>query len=82
MKKTFTEFQSGLVNFQEADVWYPVFDIKELAVGDYVSGPLDAQAGQSLAEAVDDSPAGHHRVFAAGVVDHRSQVWVGHGLSF
>ena len=39
MKKTFTEFQSGLVNLQEADVWYPVFDINELKVGDYVRVP-------------------------------------------
>jgi len=36
MKKSYTEFRSGIGKIQEADIWFPVMEIKNLTIGDFV----------------------------------------------
>ena len=58
----------------------PPVAVHQVFVGDDVDGTADAQVFQPVAQPVNNAPAGHHRIAAAGVVNGGGQVGVAAGV--
>ena len=72
------ETVSGDTALLQGPLHVPAVGVHHVFVGDDIGGAFDPHLQQTIAEAVDDPPSRYHGIGAAGVVDFRSHVWVGH----